>query len=329
MILITGLVLGAIQLVAGVAIGLWLGRTPGGNEDRKRAQRLATDLRTLTAGLSREARQQADVLQRMDTRLKRESATVGDPAALPPLTSLVTGVIREMVSANEKLQHRLANAELEIESHAAEAARRRKQASTDPLTGLPNRRGLEDHLQLRMEAWRRHETPFSLVMVDVDHFKRFNDTYGHAAGDAALRAVGQALQDALRKHDVVARYGGEEFTIILPYTTVESAQAAVRKAVHAVAHSPVSFGGQSLAVTISAGLASVGIDERADDLIQRADKALYAAKADGRNRGWLHDGAQPRAIDPAPLADPPGEADPTLAAVEADLRECLAAAIAD
>ncbi|TWT33628.1 putative diguanylate cyclase YedQ [Posidoniimonas corsicana] len=293
-ILITGLALGALQLIAGVAIGRWTA-TPrralrAAGEDRRRARRLAGELQTLTADLSAQARAQGEQLSRVDERLQSEAASLDADSAEHPLTSLVSGVVREMLRANQSLQERLASAELELEARTAEVAEHLQTAMTDPLTGLPNRRALDDHLNVRADAWRKHQTPFSVVMVDVDHFKQFNDTHGHAAGDQALRSIGAALRGALRHHDVVARYGGEEFAVVLPHTDLSTAHAAVRKTIDAVRSTVVEVHGETIPVTASVGLASVRPSERLESLMRRADQALYAAKQAGRDRAWLHDG---------------------------------------
>lgn len=308
-ILLTGMLLGVLQLAVGIAVGYWLSKpkksVSEADEDRQRAQRLATELRTLTADLSSEARRQGEQLERVDERLQSESRALSISVEDHPLTSLVSGVIREMLSANHQLQERLMAAELEVESQAAEIAEHLQTALTDPLTGLPNRRAMDDHLSMRADAWRKHKTPYSVVMVDVDHFKQFNDTHGHGAGDDALCAVGAALRGALRQHDVVARYGGEEFALILPHTTLETGQAAVQKAIDAVRTARVEVAGEPRPVTASAGLASVDSGERPDALMSRADQALYAAKQAGRDQAWLHDGAVTVPLSPQDSAPPP------------------------
>lgn len=162
----------------------------------------------------------------------------------------------------------------------------REQSIRDPLTHLFNRRYLEESLNLELARANRSEAPLGLMMIDVDHFKRFNDTFGHDAGDAVLRAVGQALPGQVRAGDVVCRYGGEEFTVILPGAdldlTLKRAEE-IRQAVMALA---VRHQKQSLAqVTVSIGVAARALHgDTAESLLASADAALYRAKANGRNR---------------------------------------------
>ncbi|TWT77571.1 putative diguanylate cyclase YdaM [Posidoniimonas polymericola] len=325
-VLITGMLLGVLQLAVGIAVGYWIAGSKKSasttEDDRRRAQRLAGELRTLTADLSAEARRQGEQLERVDDRLQSESRALSISPEDNPLTALVSGVIREMLQANQQLQQRLMTAELEVESQAAEIAEHLHTAMTDPLTELPNRRAMDDHLSMRADAWRKHKTPYSVVMLDVDHFKQFNDTHGHAAGDEALKTIASALREALRQHDVVARYGGEEFALILPHTSLQTGQSAVHKAIQSVRATTVKVGGQSIPVTASAGLASIAAGERIESLMSRADQALYAAKQAGRNQAWLHDGAVT-----APLSPPDSEPQAAVTPPElnADLKDACSA----
>ena len=165
----------------------------------------------------------------------------------------------------------------------------RQLATTDGLTGLPNRRMFESALDQEWRRARRGGKPLALLMVDVDHFKNYNDSYGHPAGDACLRIVAQTLRICARRpSDVVARYGGEEFVILLPDTDLrggiqlgERLCAALREMDIRHETSPVST-----VVTASVGVAAAtpSADAEADDLVKAADEALYQAKAGGRNR---------------------------------------------
>ncbi len=164
-------------------------------------------------------------------------------------------------------------------------------ALVDGLTGLANRRQFDGLLEQALLRSEKSGEPLSLVMIDIDYFKRFNDTYGHVAGDECLQDVGQALKDSVHYHgDVVARYGGEEFAIILPCTTPIDALKVAERAVRFVAEAGIAHASTDVAggvVTISAGhstLISTGKAHEADQLKQDADKALYQAKRSGRNR---------------------------------------------
>ncbi|PZU06135.1 MAG: diguanylate cyclase [Sphingobium sp.] len=163
----------------------------------------------------------------------------------------------------------------------------REQTIRDPLTGLFNRRYMEETLNLEIARASRSGAPFSLVMCDVDHFKRFNDEFGHDAGDAVLQAVASEMRSRFRDGDVICRYGGEEFTIIAPGTTAEALMERVELVRNAIGELNVRQNGRTLGSTnMSFGIAT-WIDSMAKDgstLIQAADAALYEAKRAGRNR---------------------------------------------
>lgn len=155
----------------------------------------------------------------------------------------------------------------------------------DALTGLLNRRAFEHVLDREVVRMQRYGEPFTLLMLDVDHFKRINDRYGHAAGDAVLCAVSQTLREHAREVDRVARFGGEEFCLLLPKTLHEGAVLAAERLRHAIAQIEVPWLDEVIRVTISTGLAtSQGHEEALSALLRRADEALYRAKAEGRNR---------------------------------------------
>jgi len=182
----------------------------------------------------------------------------------------------------------------------------RSQAIRDQLTGLYNRRFLEDALTRETGRSARSGEPVAVAILDVDHFKRINDTYGHEAGDAVLRELGQALLKTIRKTDIVGRFGGEEFLILLPGASVEVAQAralAVLEAVRAM-EVVIPNGAPLNHITASIGVAAMPLHvARGDMLVAAADTALYQAKGQGRNRVVLSDR---RAVLPAPAEMPLG-----------------------
>ncbi|MEB3205841.1 MAG: diguanylate cyclase [Vampirovibrionales bacterium] len=159
-------------------------------------------------------------------------------------------------------------------------------ATQDTLTGLYNRRYFDEQLSRAIEQSRRSGRVFSLIMLDVDHFKQINDSFGHLSGDRVLKMIAQTLSPSLRSVDVLARFGGEEFAVILMEASQEQALRVAEKLVEAVASTPMNLpSGLPLVVTISAGVACFNTPEQsADTLIARADLALYNAKAMGRNR---------------------------------------------
>lgn len=159
-----------------------------------------------------------------------------------------------------------------------------EQAVTDVLTGLPNRRYLDERLESEIGRARRYGKPLTLAMVDIDHFKRINDTYGHAAGDAVLRQVAHVLLAQTRDADFTARYGGEEFVLVLPETDVPAALLVAERIRKAMAAAFLQLpDGRELSVTASLGIAAFR-NGTADELLRHADRAMYAAKERGRNR---------------------------------------------
>jgi two-component system, cell cycle response regulator len=158
-------------------------------------------------------------------------------------------------------------------------------STTDTLTGLRNRRSVDHALADEFERSRRYGNPLSVMIADIDHFKRVNDRYGHPIGDAALRHVAERLAAQVRKTDVAARYGGEEFLIVLPETARDGAAVLGERIRAAVEHAPLDLaGGGRLDLTISIGAAEKNPADAATDLVAAADRALYEAKAGGRNR---------------------------------------------
>ncbi|WP_100640345.1 diguanylate cyclase domain-containing protein [Marinobacter salexigens] len=162
-------------------------------------------------------------------------------------------------------------------------------AVQDPLTGIPNRRRFDVALDAEWRRCKRDQSPLSLAMIDVDNFKAYNDSYGHAAGDSALRAIAHALSSCVRRApDICARFGGEEFALILPDTTAESLATISENCRHAVEALEIRHAGNALSdrITVSVGGATtIPSDEIGpDDLLKRSDEMLYIAKQQGRNK---------------------------------------------
>jgi diguanylate cyclase (GGDEF)-like protein len=189
---------------------------------------------------------------------------------------LLTGLARQAMALIELRAHeRLLKEALERAEYLA---------ATDVLTGLLNRRVLFERMETELARCRRYGTPLSVVMIDLDHFKRINDTHGHAAGDTVLRNVGALLAASVRTVDIAARYGGEEMCILLPQTGLQGALAfaeALRSKLSAQTH---DIGGATITATASLGVASTEFVEcDAHALFSKADSALYAAKHGGRD----------------------------------------------
>ncbi len=173
------------------------------------------------------------------------------------------------------------NTELQSMLHHVEAL-----AITDPLTGLFNRRRFEDVLRREFAVTKRYGTPLCCLMLDIDHFKKINDLYGHDAGDKVLSGVAQRFTQRLREVDLAARYGGEEFAILLPQTPGEGARVVAERMADFIRHHDFEFEDGSTSVTASIGIADSRDVSRSspENLVKAADAALYLAKARGRDR---------------------------------------------
>ena len=164
-------------------------------------------------------------------------------------------------------------------------------ATLDALTGLNNRRQFEVRLNQEIATTKRQRNPLCAMMIDIDFFKKVNDTYGHASGDSVLRTVASIIKEHLRESDIPSRYGGEEFAVLLPFTRIDEAKIVGERLRKAVEETPVPIDKKNINVTISMGLAEFTPDESGDELFKRADKALYEAKESGRNRVCINKNA--------------------------------------
>jgi len=204
----------------------------------------------------------------------------------------VAEAIAKISAANEKLQDRLTDAEKKIQDQAEEIRDRQSEARTDALTNLANRRAFDDAIARNVASFKSEKRPLSMMMLDVDHFKQFNDTHGHQAGDEVLRRVGSIIAKTVKSNDIPCRYGGEEFALIMPNTKIPQAKLAAERVRKAIEELTIPFEGKSLNVTASMGIAEIAAGEEEVKLVRRADDAVYASKEAGRNRGYWHDGSQ-------------------------------------
>jgi diguanylate cyclase len=187
---------------------------------------------------------------------------------------------------NAELEAKVKERTFELEQRALELEEANRKISAliylDPLTGIANRRSLDENLIREAERTKRLKLPLSAVMLDVDHFKSFNDTYGHAMGDKVLKAIAETLSSHVRPYDLVARYGGEEFLALLPSTAIEDAGKSAERLRAAI--SEITLEGLNWKITASFGVATLLPGQSSRTLFERADKALYHAKTNGRNQ---------------------------------------------
>ena len=225
-----------------------------------------------------------------DATLNGASQTLSAAQTLDQVKSIVETVARstrQMRNTNKVLEDRLASSKSEISNlqHSLEAIR--AESLTDPLTGLGNRKYFDRMIETAVQTSLAANEPLSLLMFDIDHFKSFNDSYGHLTGDQVLRLVGQSLKQLMKGQDITARYGGEEFAVVLPNTALRHALSIadqLRRTVMAKELKKKSTGEILGRVTISVGVSLLRPDDDTDALIERADACLYAAKRAGRNR---------------------------------------------
>ena len=246
----------------------------------KRAQAVAKELEKIAEIIRRHlATHHASVV-----RFKNKMVSLGgtqNESAWQELCKESEGMLKPTL----KLAAQLANAYDEIRQQSNHLMTF-TEVRTDPLTGVSNRRALDETLISMFAMMNRYELPFSIVILDIDHFKKINDEQGHLYGDSILKSVAKLLDDNVRDTDVVTRYGGEEFVIVMPQTPLSGAcifSDRLRENLE-----------QSLPLTISGGVAAAVDGDNPQTLLARADAALYSAKAAGRNRVFFHTGLEIR-----------------------------------
>lgn len=247
---------------------------------------------TVSRELSNQLRQQVGGLQ----------SSVQDAADLPSLKQVLESRLEGLLSTMDQHQKtrdereqdvavrlqglatRVATMEQEAQGFRANLEEQRQKALIDPLTGLPNRAAWEERLGHEMALWQKNKTSLLVCILDLDHFKRINDGYGHLAGDRVLKIVAKVLNKHLRVGDFIARFGGEEFVILLPTTQVAAGLALLDQIRTAVEQCPFHFKSEPVTITVSTGVTALRPGERSDVALKRADQALYRAKENGRNR---------------------------------------------
>jgi diguanylate cyclase len=290
------IVFGAALVAGGVMVGVHVARgqkkVVAAEEVRLRhLMEMVGSLSNWTQGFAGDVTQYGSRLKDLVTQVEKS----GELQCLSG-DSKDSNVLAELLQANELLRQRLQSAEESLAEKAQEVQDYLSQARTDQLTQLPNRRAFEDECSSRFAQWQRYSTPLSLVIVDIDHFKKINDNHGHLVGDKILKSVGQQLNLTVRDSDLLVRFGGEEFAVIMPCSNVTEAGLAALRLCQAIEQCPMEVETTTFEVTISCGAAQVVGGDTMATLIQRADEALYAAKNEGRNRAFYHDGIRPRHV---------------------------------
>lgn len=291
--------------VAGLfKIGWWIGE----DEDAIKARASLKDLEDLTTRVNGQVQEHARRIE--DAQRGLEEASGGSEEA-------VSQAAEALRAANEQLQTELRKAKRDLERQQGELQSHRREARTDGLTQLLNRRAFDEEMDRLPQRIATSGADAALLLMDIDHFKKFNDTYGHQVGDRVLKHVADVVRKTLLGMDVVAaRYGGEEFAVILSSGSGLIASRTAEELRAAVESTALKHEGQTLTITLSVGvsLSATGLDS--EELIARADEGLYAAKRSGRNCGYFHDGDSCRPIldmlahavrAPGPVALSPAE----------------------
>ncbi|MCK8664530.1 diguanylate cyclase [Pseudomonas azerbaijanoccidens] len=191
---------------------------------------------------------------------------------------------QEVAARLQSLAERVAHMEQEASGFREHLEEQRQKALIDPLTGLPNRAAWSERLEHEVGQWQQHGNTLMLAMLDLDHFKRINDNYGHLAGDKVLKIIATVLRKRLRGSDFIARFGGEEFVLLLPSTVPAAGMKLLEHLRASIEACPFHFKGERVTITISMGLTAFKPGEHSDLVLKRADQALYRAKNAGRNR---------------------------------------------
>lgn len=223
-----------------------------------------------------------------DSTLASHSASVEEASSLGDLELVGRAILDEvaqMRATNSQYREQLEAANRTIEEQQGELRQLSVEAHTDFLTDVPNRRTLDQRIVAEFARFKRKGPRFSVVLIDLDHFKRVNDDHGHLAGDQVLVQVSALLRQCCREMDFLARYGGEEFAVILPDTGFEQAVDVAGRMREAVAGARVAAGPAQIGITVSAGVSEVlDSDGGVPAVLKRADEALYRAKGAGRNQ---------------------------------------------
>lgn len=319
---LVNLVFAAIALGVGFAAGAWVCGGSSSDTDKSEqkpqvekkettaltleeieaAMMAGSRLKDLASGVASDVDEHSANIGRIEEQLSQSREGDADTQA-----AAVYKALAEISEANEQLQQKLEVAEQQIETQSQLIRTHESEARTDALTKLANRRAFDDEVNRRFSELHRRGVPFSLLIGDVDHFKKFNDTHGHQAGDEVLRQVGKVMSQRVRDIDVPCRYGGEEFAVVMPATLSEDATVVVERIRESIEDLEIEFEGKTLRVTMSLGLAQAAPNEDANLLIRRADDALYASKDAGRNNSHRHENGECIPIVPGGKEEEPQE----------------------
>jgi diguanylate cyclase (GGDEF)-like protein len=260
--------------------------------DSKKLDRVVQDYQEILADVARRLGLQGKTIADAG-----KLVSVADEGMSAELKTELNHRLSEIIAKNNQLRQDLYEAQQRLTAQHAELDRARAESRIDYLTQLPNRRGFEEKAVEIHAAFERHDVEYALAIFDIDHFKSFNDTHGHAAGDAMLRTVAKAAIGIRRSTDYLARIGGEEFALLFSHTNLSQCVYAAERYRQSICSTKLWMDRRQLNVSASFGIAVIQSGESFSALLMRADDALYTAKAMGRNQVCIHDG-----VNAAPLA---------------------------
>ena len=276
-------------VAVGLTCGYFIGRWYTMHVEPKRLRRDRKKTVSAMLKLLESTKELTDDVDSHNTALnsaKQELGDIQDAGNLADLQSMLMSNIEQVVKSNRRLEHDLVVSQYKLKEQAHELDRSRDEARTDALCKVGNRKAVDETLTYMVSRFHSKKVSFGLMLIDVDHFKRINDTFGHTAGDEVLSSIAIALKECVRPTDFVGRLGGDEFVVMFGGLKNENARAVgarVREAIELYDFS-INANGQSTVATLSMGLAIMRPGDTMETIYKRSDAALYRAKELGRNR---------------------------------------------
>ncbi|MDR6605816.1 diguanylate cyclase [Pseudomonas synxantha] len=255
--------------------------TAGHADNRSAARQMDTQIREQVDGLQSSMQEAADL---DDLKHVLENHLEGLLGTMDQHQKQRDEREQEVAARLHSLAERVAHMEQEAQGYREHLEEQRQKALVDPLTGLPNRAAWSERLDHEVKQWQQHGNSLLLAMLDLDHFKRINDNYGHLAGDKVLKIIASVLRKRLRGTDFIARFGGEEFVLLMPSTVPAAGLKLLESLRASIEACPFHFKGEPVTITVSIGMTAFRPGEHGDQVLKRADQALYRAKNAGRNR---------------------------------------------